>query len=170
MAMAFGVAKPRRRQSRAVLRGVIFVFVVIVLFILMVFALMQLLITMPIGSNSPLRIIPGVEEISNENLYTFCGAGNYLLLEFYASWCGHCRDFTPIYEKLAVSIAADESLKNKVVIAKVNGDRYGKLTEKFGIEGYPTILLFQPYSCKDGALVEGETERAILRFLHASVK
>lgn len=34
-------------------------------------------------------------------------------------WCGHCKHLTPEYKKLGAAVAADPSLKNRVVIAKV---------------------------------------------------
>eukprot|EP01122_Echinamoeba_exundans_P013504 TRINITY_DN5902_c0_g6_i1.p1 TRINITY_DN5902_c0_g6~~TRINITY_DN5902_c0_g6_i1.p1 ORF type:complete len:397 (+),score=83.74 TRINITY_DN5902_c0_g6_i1:382-1572(+) len=61
-----------------------------------------------------------------------------VLVEFYAPWCGHCKNLAPIYEKLATS------LKGIVPIVKVDATVEQSLASKYGIRGYPTIKLFKP--------------------------
>ncbi|KAK7208035.1 thioredoxin-like protein [Myxozyma melibiosi] len=61
------------------------------------------------------------------------------LVEFYATWCGHCKNTAPIYEQLADSY---ESKKDKIQIVKIDGDRNRKAAKKYGIEGFPTFKFF----------------------------
>eukprot|EP01041_Mallomonas_annulata_P001948 gene1948-3775_t len=58
------------------------------------------------------------------------------MVEFYAPWCGHCRKLEPIWEEIATK------LKGDVNVAKVDVTMNGKLGKRFGIQGFPTILLF----------------------------
>jgi protein disulfide-isomerase A1 len=68
-----------------------------------------------------------------------------VLIEFYAPWCGHCKSLAPIYDELASIVSGDESLKSKVVIAKLDHTVNEAPDE---IRGYPTIKLY-PAGNKD---------------------
>ncbi|CAK4705886.1 unnamed protein product [Aphanomyces euteiches] len=62
----------------------------------------------------------------------------HALVEFYAPWCGHCKNLAPTWDKLGNVFAGDEN----VVIAKVDATATGELASKFGVSGYPTIKYF----------------------------
>lgn len=61
-------------------------------------------------------------------------------VEFYAPWCGHCKNLEPHWNKAATD------LKGKVKIAKVNADEHKELGGRFGVGGFPTIKIFAPNS------------------------
>ncbi len=61
----------------------------------------------------------------------------YLLVLFYAPWCGHCKKFHPEYEKAATVLR-----KENLYLAKVDATAEKKLAEKFEIQGFPTVKLF----------------------------
>ncbi|KAK9451054.1 thioredoxin-like protein [Limtongia smithiae] len=81
-----------------------------------------------------------VVEMNDKNFdQLVVNAGKPSLVEFYATWCGHCKNMAPIYEQLADSYA---SKKDKIQIVKIDGDKNRKVAKKYKIEGFPTIKYF----------------------------
>ena len=60
------------------------------------------------------------------------------LIEFYAPWCGHCKNLDPHWNQ-----AANE-LKGKIKVAKVDATEQKKIAAKYKIQGFPTIKIFPP--------------------------
>ncbi|KAJ6319929.1 hypothetical protein OIU78_015345 [Salix suchowensis] len=73
-----------------------------------------------------------------------------VLIEFYAPWCGHCKNLAPTYEKVATAFRYEKD----VVVANLDADKHKDLAEKYGVSGYPTLKFF-PKGNKDGEEYEG---------------
>ncbi|XP_051232737.1 sulfhydryl oxidase 1 [Dicentrarchus labrax] len=71
-----------------------------------------------------------------------------IVAEFYASWCGHCVAFSPVYKSLARDI---KEWKPAVDLAAIDcaAEENRKVCMRFGITGYPTIKFFHAYSKGD---------------------
>lgn len=59
------------------------------------------------------------------------------LVEFFAPWCGHCKQLVPEYEKTATA------LKGQASVAKVDCTEERELCNRFDVQGFPTLKLFR---------------------------
>eukprot|EP00245_Coleochaete_scutata_P014976 TRINITY_DN64_c0_g1_i1.p1 TRINITY_DN64_c0_g1~~TRINITY_DN64_c0_g1_i1.p1 ORF type:complete len:497 (+),score=150.26 TRINITY_DN64_c0_g1_i1:242-1732(+) len=67
---------------------------------------------------------------------------DFLVIEFYAPWCGHCKKLTPEYERAAGVLKTNDP---PIALAKVDVDeeKNKPLASKYGIKGFPTLKIFR---------------------------
>ena len=76
-----------------------------------------------------------------------------VLVDFWAEWCGPCKQIAPVLEELATDLAG------RVTVAKVNIDENPQTPSKYGVRGIPTLMLFkdgQVAATKVGSLPKGK--------------
>ncbi|MFA7386459.1 MAG: thioredoxin [Thiohalobacteraceae bacterium] len=75
-------------------------------------------------------------ELTKENFQDVVDKNDFVIVDFWAPWCGPCRNFAPIYE------AASENYTD-IVFGKVNTEDQQDLAGYFQIRSIPTLMIFR---------------------------
>lgn len=81
-----------------------------------------------------------------------------VLVDFWAEWCGPCKQIGPALEEIA------QEQSGKIKIAKVNIDENPMSPSKYGVRGIPTLLIFnggEEVSRQVGAMAKSKIEEWI---------
>lgn len=78
-----------------------------------------------------------MREFTSEQLDKLISSGNPVIVDFFATWCGPCKMFAPIFESAAAK-AGDAAEFGKVDI-----DASPEIAERYGIMSVPTVMMFR---------------------------
>jgi len=98
-----------------------------------------------------------VVDLTQDNLESTIRENDIVLIDFWADWCGPCKSFAPVYEKVAEN-------HPDIVFGKVDIQNEEQIAQMFGIRSIPTLAIFreqQLIMLEAGAMPEGTLEQAI---------
>jgi thioredoxin len=59
-----------------------------------------------------------------------------VLVSFYATWCGYCKQFAPTLEQVKAQMG------DRIKVVKVDSEKYSKLASQYEVQALPTTLIF----------------------------
>jgi thioredoxin 1 len=98
-----------------------------------------------------------VVELTKENFEQVVTSNATVIVDYWAPWCGPCRGFAPVFEKVA-------EMHPDVVFAKVNTDEEQEIAGHFQIRSIPTLMVFRDQIIvfsQPGALPQGAFEQVV---------
>ena len=75
-------------------------------------------------------------DIGDENFREIYQNNDIIILGFWASWCGPCRRFSPIFEEVSEKYP-------EIIFGKVETEAEAKLSGYFGIRSIPTVIIIR---------------------------
>ena len=95
--------------------------------------------------------------LTKDNFKDAIEKGGIVFIDWWAEWCGPCKAFAPVYERVAEE-------NPDITFAKIDTDKEQELAAAFGIRSIPTLMIFRdgiPLFAQPGALPQEALEELV---------
>jgi thioredoxin 1 len=105
---------------------------------------------------------PNVVEFTTDNWNEHVSSGKLVIADFWAPWCGPCRQLSPVIDQLADQYAG------QVTVGKLNVDENSAIAVKYDVMTIPRVLFFKggdvPVHQEIGVLPKVELEKLVKKY------
>jgi thioredoxin 1 len=106
-----------------------------------------------------MEVVMATRELTADNFSEVVGGAEMVLIDFWAAWCGPCRLFAPVYERVS-------ERHSDIVFGKVDTEAERELAAAFQIRSIPTLMVIRDkvaLYAQPGALPEHALEELIAK-------
>ena len=96
-------------------------------------------------------------ELTKDNFDQVVGSSDFIILDFWAPWCGPCQSFGPVYEEVSEKYP-------DITFGKINTEEEQELAGHFQIRSIPTLMIMRDQIviyAQPGALMGGQFEQLL---------
>ena len=100
-------------------------------------------------------------EITKDNIDEILSTKKLVILDFWATWCGPCKMYSPIIESFA-----EHNTSSDVVVGKIDCDEQKEVVTKYSIKSIPTTIVIKNSEVverKTGVVSENDLNEILLK-------
>lgn len=106
-----------------------------------------------------------VIDLTTDSFEEIVDGSTNVLVEFFAPWCGHCKNLAPEWKIAGETFTASDDIK----ITAVDATEHSSLAQKFEVQGYPTIKFFPKGSTTPQDYDGGRTADTIVSWVNDKI-
>ncbi len=75
--------------------------------------------------------------LTQQNFFEVAHQNGFVLVDFWANWCGPCKTLAPVLEELS------KEFSGRIIFAKLDIEEFSELAEEYNVISIPTLIMFE---------------------------